>query len=307
MEAKGTQVLTITLNPAVDVIGSVKEFQAGRLNRIQSGIRKPGGKGINIASALADFGHGVAVSGFLGKEDAALFEQFFRPKNIADHMVRIDGATRSCIKIFDPSNSETTEINFPGLQVPDPAALLRHIETISAPWVALAGSLLPGIDAGFYQWLINELHQRGRKVLLDTSGAPLRLGLDQHPEIIKPNLHELQELVGKPLFEPSEIARAVQGLVHGLAVVSMAEKGACFVTRDWAVVARPPFSLDHPAVGAGDAMAAGILSAVLDGLEPEALAKRAVAFSVDWINSNGSCSAEAIERIATEVQIERLA
>ena len=74
----------------------------------------PGGKGVNVASALADNGHDVAVTGFLGRSNAGAFEELFSQKKIADHFVRIAGQTRIGIKVTDPVRVETTDINFPG-------------------------------------------------------------------------------------------------------------------------------------------------------------------------------------------------
>lgn len=303
------EVLTVTINPAVDITASVENFQAGQLNRVQQATTTPGGKGINVASALADFGHRVGACGFLGRENAALFEQFFRRKQIADHMARLEGPTRLCIKVFDPSNTRTTEINFPGLPLTDPTLLLKQIERADAPWIVLAGSLPTSARPQIYADLIKELHRRGRKVLLDTSGTALRIGLKEHPEIIKPNLEELEELVGEPLRTPEAIASAVRAFTRSeLAVVSMAEKGACFINADRALLARPPERVSRTAVGAGDAMVAGILSARIAGFDLEALARRAVAFSLDWIHQRGAglSSPKTLETLASRVHIQPL-
>jgi fructose-1-phosphate kinase PfkB-like protein len=102
--------LAITLNPAIDRTITIPNFQAGKVNRVQGEYSNAGGKGVNVASSLADVGHKIAVTGFLGRENVSLFERLFTRKRIADHFVRLDGETRVGIKITDPVLKETTDI-----------------------------------------------------------------------------------------------------------------------------------------------------------------------------------------------------
>jgi 1-phosphofructokinase len=97
------RVVTLTLNPAVDQTAEVPGFTPGAVNRVRSARLDAGGKGINVAAFLADFGIPVAAAGFLGLENAALFASFFTSKGIADHCIRIPGASRVDVKIVDRS------------------------------------------------------------------------------------------------------------------------------------------------------------------------------------------------------------
>src|SRR2546423_11173260 len=97
------QVVTITLNPAIDQTVTIRDFKTGAVNRVENVRSHPGGKGINVAAALADYGHSIAATGFLGRENAAVFEELLQRKDIADHFVRITGQTRFGVKISDPS------------------------------------------------------------------------------------------------------------------------------------------------------------------------------------------------------------
>jgi 1-phosphofructokinase len=126
--------LTITLNPAIDRTIAIPNFQAGKVNRVQGEYLNAGGKGVNVASSLADAGHRVAVTGFLGRENATVFERLFARKRIADHFVRLQGETRVGIKITDPVLKETTDINFPGAEpLPsDLTALRATIDQVDA-------------------------------------------------------------------------------------------------------------------------------------------------------------------------------
>ena len=127
------RIATITLNPAIDQTVAIPNFLAGSVNRVRDFRCDAGGKGVNVAAFLADFGLPVTATGFLGQENPHLFERFFKQKNITDRFVRIAGRTRTGIKIIDETKQETTDINFPG-QAPTPAdlqVLLKIIDQLS--------------------------------------------------------------------------------------------------------------------------------------------------------------------------------
>lgn len=278
--------VTVTLNPAIDRTLTIPRFSPGEVHRVEAVCNSAGGNGINVAAALANDQRRIAATGFLGRENAALFETLFAEKTIADRFIRIPGETRIGIKITDPVAHQTTDINFPGAspRPGDIAALREEIDALDAPWFILGGSLPPGVDPAFYRDLTAALKARGRKVVLDTSGEPLRLALEAVPEIIKPNLHELEALLGQRLADEKAVIAAARSLVQrgiGLVVVSMGKEGACFVNAERAVIARPPEVEVRSTVGAGDAMVAGIVSAQIQGLPLDECARLGTAFSIE--------------------------
>lgn len=303
-------VLTVTLNPAIDRTVTIANFAAGEVNRVEQMVQHPGGKGVNVAVTLADAGHRLAATGYLGRENSASFEDLFARKGIGDHFVRIPGQTRVGIKIIDPVLGQTTDINFPG-QAPRPEDaenLKARLAAVSAPWVVLAGSLPPGVDYGVYGELVASLRAQGRRVALDTSGEPLRHALAAGPQIIKPNIHELETLVGAPLPDTEAVVAAATRLLGrgiSLVVVSMGRDGALFITADELVRARPPAVTVQSTVGAGDAMVAGIVAGQLRGLGLAETARLATAFSVDAISRIGAglSSPAAIEAIMAQVEV----
>ena len=307
---KKYQVVTITLNPAIDRTVTIPSFTAGAVNRVESVRSNPGGKGVNVASALADNGHDVAVTGFLGRANAGAFEELFSQKKIADHFVRIGGQTRIGIKITDPVRGETTDINFPGPtpSEADVALLLSKVAALEAEWFVVAGSLPPGVDPGIYRDLVTQLRGRGSKVLLDASGESLPLALAARPSAIKPNIHEFEDYIGRALPNEKEVVSAARELVARgieLVVVSMGKDGACFVTANEAVVAHPPAIEVKSTVGAGDAMVAGILSGQLQKFSLGECARLATAFSIDSLSRLGSglSSRSAIESAMQKVTL----
>lgn len=169
--------------------------------------------------------------------------------------------------------------------------------------------LPPAVDATIYRDLVAALKARGRKVVLDASWAALRHAIEAAPDIVKPNIHELEELLGEPLpHEAAVVAAARRLLERGvrLVVVSMGRQGACFVTEDLVVTARPPTVVVKSTVGAGDAMVAGVVAAQLRGLPLATGARLATAFSLDAITRIGSglSSPVGIERLAERVAVD---
>jgi 1-phosphofructokinase len=312
MKSETFEVVTVTLNPAIDRTVTVSHFTAGAVNRVETVSSNPGGKGVNVAARLAEGGLNVAVTGFLGRENPAAFEQLFAERSIADRFIRIPGQTRVAIKIVDPVLEQTTDLNFPGAPV-SPAnleALSRELALIEAECFVLAGSLPPGVAPTFYQTLTATLRARGARVVLDASGEALRLALDAKPHLIKPNAYELGEMLGTRLESETAIVAAAREVVAQgveMVVVSMGGDGACFVTAREAVIARPPQIEVHSTVGAGDAMVAGLVAAHAWGLSLADAARLATAYSVHALTrSSGAPFPESIQQITPQVTLSPL-
>jgi 1-phosphofructokinase len=280
-------VVTVTPNPAIDWTLTVPRFTAGAVNRVESEQSCPGGKGVNVAAALAAAGYKVAVTGWLGADNSRSFETFFADRGIDNQFVPVPGESRLGIKIADASGQPTTSVDFPGTPPPlaERSLLMERVLSLAAGgrWVVMAGSLPPGVDPGFYCELATLVSGAGARVVIDASDEPLRRALRSEPHILKPNLHELQVLVGRELRAREEIVSAARGLLKGemeLVAVSLGADGGIFVTADRALGARSPSLPVRSTVGAGDAMVAGIVAGRLRGLALEETARLATAFAL---------------------------
>ena len=125
------KIATITLNPAIDQTVSVNNVRLNTVNRGQAIRFDASGKGVNVASFLADYGIDSVVTGYLGRENVNLFEQFFALKGIEDRFVRIPGSTRINVKVVDEARQETTDINMPGL-TPSQEAIAMLMDIIES-------------------------------------------------------------------------------------------------------------------------------------------------------------------------------
>jgi 1-phosphofructokinase len=326
-----TRVVTVTINPAIDQTVSIPNFTAGEVNRVRSSQMDAGGKGINVAAFLADFGQPAIATGFLGAANDEIFRRLFQQKGIEDRCVRIAGATRIGVKISDMALHQTTDINFPG-QAPEPADIDRLFDVLRElaadhEWFVLSGSIPAGVSAGIYGEMIHVLARAGArhapKVVLDTSGEGFRQAVAAGPWLIKPNADELGEFAGEKLEtgggpgaggpDTAAIVRVARSLMqrYGIAsvVVSMGKDGAIYVEGDETIWAVPPSVEVKSTVGAGDAMVAGTVAGKIRELPLAECARLATAFSVTAISNIGSGlpSLETVEAARQRVTIRELA
>jgi 1-phosphofructokinase len=281
------RIATVTLNPAIDQMVRVNNLRPDSVNRGQEISFDASGKGVNVASFLADYGQDTAVTGYLGQASAGIFEQFFASKGIEDCFVRIPGSTRINVKIVDEEKQQTTDINMPGLAPPQEAleTLLETIELLanSCDWFVLSGSLPPNVPGTIYATIITRLKRRNKHIILDSSGEALRAGIQAGPTMVKPNIEELQQLARHTLTSQAEIQQAAYQLLSEdvqLVVVSMGRQGAMLIERDTTMIALPPTITVKKTFGAGDAMVAGLVAAQIQGLDLADCGRLATAFSV---------------------------
>lgn len=287
-------IATVTLNPAIDQTVSIPNFTADAVNRVAWEQSDAGGKGVNVASFLADFGYAVTATGWLGQENPELFQKLFDQKGIVDRFVRIAGKTRVNVKIVDEIQQQVTDINFSGCPAPE-LARQQLTETLSHlaadhDWFILAGSIPAGVPDTFYRDLVSLLKAQHKTVVMDTSGNSLRHALAAQPDVIKPNLVEMQELMGRSLSTETEIIAAARDLIQqGLqcVVISMGAEGALFVTAQAAVHAQPPQMEIKSTVGAGDAMVSGTVVGMMRGYSLPDRARLATAFSMGALSQLG--------------------
>lgn len=326
-------ILTLALNPAIDQTIVLDHLQPGAVNRATAAHVNAGGKGVNVASCLADWGMVVHLMALLGDENCEPFRRLFRDKGITDHSIRFAGAkTRINIKIADQGSGETTDINLPGFGMTaermkeHEGRLLESMGWLLDTWpsgitplVVASGSLPEGFNPAIYSVMAADVRRRGGRLILDTSGEPLAAALaapaDSLPMCIKPNLAELEHWAGRSLLSRDEILAAARALNRrgiALVVVSLGAEGALYVSSSVAVRAALPPVRPLSTVGAGDAMVAGVAAALWEGANPdlavglERIARLSTAFAVGKLEQLGPNlpPRATIEALAATVAIE---
>jgi 1-phosphofructokinase len=260
-------IVTLTLNPSVDRTVEVETLARGEVMRALGVRVDPGGKGINVARALAAHDRPTRAVVTVGGAEGEHLIALLRDTGIEIVPVRIRGAIRSNITVVEPDGT-TTKFNEPGAQL-SPEELAEVFAAVkaaveSADWLVASGSLPPGTPASVYADLIRSLSASGTNVAIDTSGPALEAVLDAGPTLVKPNRDELAEVTGRPLLTIADVVEAacrLRDLGAGTVLASLGGEGAVLVDDDGAIHGRTPTVSPLSSVGAGDAMLAGFLAA----------------------------------------------
>jgi 1-phosphofructokinase len=280
------RILSLTLNPALDLTVRLARLEPGEVNRSDAMLTHAAGKGVNVAQVLADLGHQVTVGGFLGEDNPQAFEALIARRGFADAFIRVPGETRSNIKIAE-QDGRITDINAPGPWVSEQAqqALLDQLTRIAPGHdaVVVAGSLPRGVSPQWLQDLLVQLKKLGLKVALDTSGEALRAGLRAGPWLVKPNTEELADALANATDAVSQLHR--QGVEH--VVVSDGAAGVSWYSSGATLHATPPKVTVASTVGAGDSLLAGMLHGLLSGEAPEQTLRRATAIAAMAVTQIG--------------------
>jgi 1-phosphofructokinase len=295
-------VVTLTANPSLDrTLELPGPLAEGGVMRLRGAATEPGGKGVNVARALAAAGVAVVPVLPAAAHDpivAALTERGLPPVTVP-----VVAPVRTNYTLTSPDGT-TTKLNEPGVPLDEAtrsaltAALRLH--ATGAKWVVLSGSLPPSTPVDWYAQLVRSLRDTGARIAVDTSEAPLlallSAGRDAAPHLLKPNAEELAQLAGTSeaelLADPAAMLAAVQHLHRrGVAEVllTLGGDGALLSTADegrWS--AEPPPITVRSTVGAGDSSLAGYLLADLAGAPPAERLRTAVAYGAASASLPGS-------------------
>ena len=284
-------ITTFTPNPSLDRTLEIAAFERGAVVRSSSAILDPAGKGINVARALSHAGIEVRAVFPVGGVEGAEVIRLLSESDIELITVPIKRPVRANVILIEPDGT-ATEINErgPELTKVEVAALSAVVLGAAAgsDWAVLSGSLPPGVSVDLYAGLIEKLHAIGVKVALDTSGPALEAALTTGPDLIKPNLKELEIAIGRPITTLGEafdaaaalVARGVKGVLASLGPV-----GALYYDANTKIFARAAEVTVRSVVGAGDSTLAGFI-AINDG--PVASLERAVRWGSAAVSLPGS-------------------
>ena len=283
-------IATVTLNPAVDKTLSVSRVILGNVNRMDEVHNMAGGKGINVAHVLEQFGYETKALGFVGGYTGDFIEDSVEAMGVVNAFTRVAGNTRTSTNVIG-EDGYITELLEPGPEISEKEKaefLQNYKEQIKdCELVILSGSAPRGIDPEFYAELIEEASKENVKILLDASGDNLKKGMLAKPFMIKPNMAELQTLMGRKIQGMHEVSDAAVSLVkQGIpnVLVSMGSKGILYA-KDMGeeagvyYVPAPRIRVVN-SVGSGDCAVAAFAMSYIEGLAPEETVKRCVAVSV---------------------------
>lgn len=308
-------IITVTMNPAIDKTVDIGTLVPGGLNRINRVEYDAGGKGINVSKTIRELGGSSIAAGFLGGNNGKTIASVLKEKGIAADFVWVEGETRTNTKVFE-ENGSLTELNEPGPVIGKEQIdeLLQKLEGYAEERTlfVLSGSIPAGVEKDIYAKIIENVHKKGAKVLLDADGELFQRALLAGPDMIKPNRAELEEYA-KLDYRASEadilkIAKGFREYGVQTAAVSMGKSGAMFLLGDYQVKCKGLSVKAHSTVGAGDAMVAALAYAWENGLAEEETVRMCMAVSAGAVTTIGTKppAKELVETLKGQVLIEKL-
>lgn len=304
-------IITITLNPALDKSISVPELVPEKKLRALSSKVEPGGGGINISRALKKLGIAseaiILSGGYTGKTLEALLTK----EQVDFTAITTEGDTRENFVVFDEDKKLQYRFGMPGESVSNQelGLLMQAIGNCAhVDYIVVSGSLPPGTANSVFHEIAIIAEQLNAKLIIDTSGEALKAAVKEGLYLIKPNLRELASLVGKEWIAISDvIATAREVIAAGSCkamAVSMGADGAMLITATEHFQAAAPKAPVLSTVGAGDSMVAGMLAALTKGWGWEQVLQYGVAAGSAATLHKGTelCSLADTERIFAEIK-----
>ena len=295
-------IYTVTFNPSLDYIVTVKNFQTGMVNRTVDEIIYPGGKGINVSMVLKNLGFDNTalgfMAGFTGDEICRLLEE----KGVkADFIHVARGVSRINVKLRSNEESEINGMG-PAIMQEDIKKLYEKLDQLQdGDVLVLAGSIPSVMPESMYMDIMKHLEEKKLNIAVDATRDLLVNVLPYHPFLIKPNNHELGEIFGVTITDKDDVVKYAKKLKERGArnvLISMAGDGAVLVTEDGQEFrAEAPKGELKNSVGAGDSMVAGFLAGYLS------TGSYAEAFKMGVCT--GSASAFS-EEFATKAEVQAL-
>ena len=258
-------IYTVTLNPSLDYVVDVDDFELGRTNRAVSERLYAGGKGINVSFVLKNLGFESTALGFSAGFTGEEIKKQIQERGITENLITVlNGQSRINIKL---RGQQETEINGmgPDIEKEHIQQLLKKLSVLSpGDYLILAGSVPMKINDTIYYDILKTLDKKGIKAVVDTTGDLLLNVLKYHPFLIKPNIHELSELFSTQIKTKEEVVQyglKLQDMGAQNVIVSMAGDGAVFICENGEIYkSEAPKGVVKNSVGAGDSMVAGFLA-----------------------------------------------
>lgn len=308
-------IATVTLNPSLDRTVTVEELVMDEANRWTSLRRDPGGKGINVSRVIHELGGETVAYGFIGGIDGETLKHLLQQQAVPFDFTPIKGEIRSNFIIADLATYHQTRIDAPGPHIMrhELQKLVQKVKHISPKpdFLVFAGSVPPAVPADIYRQLIEAAKNNGIKTVLDSDNKWLKEGIKAKPNVIKPNVHEAEELLGKHLRSEAAIVKALKLLVDRgieVAVISRGKDGLIAANGKMVLKAIPPQVEVRSTVGAGDSTIAGLVLKLNEGLAIDEACRWAVAAGTAATLTPGTelCRREDVVKLLSKVKIKRL-
>ncbi len=305
-------IATITLNPSLDRTITVAGMAVDETNRWTSTRLYAGGKGIDVSRAVHEMGRKTVAYGFVGGVAGRAVEILLDEEEVPFSFTPIGQETRTNFIISDTKTSQQTRIDAPGPRISkrELDRFHRKMSHISPEpeLMVVGGSIPPGLPIDVYYDIVTEARSFGVRCILDSEGKWLEEGIKAKPYLLKPNVHEAEELLGTKLSGEQEIINVALSLVEQgieVVVISRGKDGIIATTKEKIFKAVPPTVKVRSAVGAGDCTIAGLALKLAYGEPLGEACRLAVAMGTACVLTPGTelCHRADVERLLPQVKV----
>lgn len=300
------KIVTVTLNPCLDKTFAVDQVVAGRKLEARQVRRDPGGGGINVARAIKELGGEPLALWSRGGVMGDLLRQRLREEGVPEQGVPVAGEVRENVIVGESSSGQQYRFGMPGpeLSARERAQWLDRLRGLEPEpeYVVFSGSRPPGAPVAWYVDLVRSFVPSTR-VLVDTKPDAMAAVLEVGAYLVKPNVRELGDLVGRELDDDDAIEEAAQELIGAGGVqvvfVSLGRAGALLVTQDGCQRLFAPTVRARSRVGAGDSTVGGCVLALARGSSLWEAACFGMAAGAAAVMTPGTalCRREDVERL----------
>ncbi len=311
-----TDMVTLCMNPSIDISTSVERVMPIRKLRCTAAKRDPGGGGINVARVVRRLGADVTAIYPTGGATGQLLRRLVDREGVQSLTVYAAEEIREDFTVLEQVTDSQYRFVLPGPQLAE-REWRECLEVVASfkgrsQYVVASGSLPPGVPEDFYGRIARVAKDMGAKVILDTSGPPLQAALEEGVYLIKPSLRELSELGHTQLEGQAAWLEASRNLLcRGrveIVALTLGDQGALLVTRDQAWRAQPLRIKPVSAVGAGDSFLGGLVWSLVSDHSLETAFRYGSAAGSAAVLAPGTelCRPQDVERLYGEVVVQAI-
>lgn len=304
-------IYTVTLNPSIDYIIETDKFKIGEVNRANKEELYPDGKGINVSLMLNELQVENTALGFLGGFIGEYIENTLASNGVNTEFIKLEkGFSRINLKI---KNEVETEINGKGPHISEDnlQLLYKKIEKLKDEDIlVLCGSIPKSLSNTLYQDIISMVAKKNVKVIVDATSNLLLNTLKYNPFLIKPNIHELEEIfdtkidcIDSTIF----YATKLKDMGAENVLISMGKDGALLIDSKGKIyLSNAPYGDVVNTVGSGDSMVAGFISGYLKTKDYKEALKLGASCGSATAFSSGIGEKKLIDTLKNEIEIKEI-
>jgi 6-phosphofructokinase 2 len=302
-------IVTVTVNPAIDTNTRIDHVLSDKKLRCEKPIHEPGGGGINVSRAIKILGGESAAVFTMGGMNGERLIKLLEEEGVHTSPVKIKDTTRENFSIDETASDKNYRFVMPGpsLDKNEWESIIERIIGFNkkAEFVVISGSLSEGVPEDFYAQVTSCC--KDLKVIIDSSGKPLKRAFDEGVYLIKPNLSELTDLLGEEIEDENKLAEETQKLIKHSGtqyiVLSLGSGGAILIKSDSYKHFRSPTVKIKSKVGAGDSMVAGIVLSLSKGESIEYAVKYGIAAGASAVSTPGTqlCEKKSVDKLFKDI------